>query len=192
MRNSNFVAGIYLIFLMGISGQVGAAEVLYRDTPYSVFVAGGMKWFTEGDEDTQVKYVGEVKDGVPHGQGVETSKRNIYRFEGKFVNGLKHGQGSMTYLEGSKHVGEYKDGKANGQGTLIASDGRRYVGNWKDGLPNGEGTVTYPVENDFPDGRAIIGEWREGDPWDATEYDSNLPKGGTVIAVYSDGIRTEK
>ena len=30
-----------------------------------------MKWFTEGDEETQIKYIGEVKDGVPHGQGAE-------------------------------------------------------------------------------------------------------------------------
>ena len=30
-----------------------------------------MKWFTEGDEETQIKYIGEVKDGVPHGPGAE-------------------------------------------------------------------------------------------------------------------------
>ena len=94
--------------------------------------------------------------------------------------------------EVSVYAGDSKDGQADGQGSYRYPDGRKYVGNWKDGLPNGEGTVTYPVEQDFPDGRAIIGEWREGNPWEATEYNSNLPKGGTVIAVYSDGTKTEK
>ena len=94
--------------------------------------------------------------------------------------------------EVSVYAGESKDRQADGHGSCKYPDGRRYVGNWKDGLPNGEGTETYPVEQNFPDGRVIIGEWREGKPWEATEYNSNLPKGGTVIAVYSDGVRTEK
>ena len=94
--------------------------------------------------------------------------------------------------EVSVYAGDSKDGQADGHGSYRYPDGREYVGNWKDGLPNGEGTVTYPVEKDFSDGRAIIGEWREGNPWEATEYNSNLPKGGTVIAVYSDGTKTEK
>ena len=94
--------------------------------------------------------------------------------------------------EVSVYAGDSKDGQADGHGSYRYPDGRKYVGNWKDGLPNGEGTETYPVEQNFPDGRVIIGEWREGKPWEATEYNSNLPKGGIVIAVYSDGIRTEK
>ena len=117
MRNSNFVAGICLIFLMGIFGQVGAAETLYRDSPWEKHVAQGMKWITEGDEDTQVKYIGAVKDGVPHGQGVETFKGDNYRYEGEYSNGVKHGQGTYTDADGSKFVGEWKDGNPwNGTG----------------------------------------------------------------------------
>ena len=74
---------------------------LYRDSPWEKHVAQGMKWVTEGDEDIQVKYIGEVKDGVPHGQGVETFKGDNYRYEGEYSNGVKHGQGSMTYSEGT-------------------------------------------------------------------------------------------
>jgi len=31
------------------------------------------------------------------------------------------------------YVGEYKDGEINGQGTYTWSDGRKYVGEWKKG-----------------------------------------------------------
>ena len=41
-----------------------------------------------------IKYVGEFKDGEPHGQG------------------------TFTEANGSKYVGEYKDGREHGQGTL--------------------------------------------------------------------------
>ena len=43
--------------------------ILFRDTPYSKFVKGGKKWFKTGDEKTQVKYEGEILNGVPNGQG---------------------------------------------------------------------------------------------------------------------------
>ena len=129
-KRSVFVVSVCLFLMVGFSGQVGAAETLYRDF-WEKHVAQGMKWFTEGDEDTQVKYIGEVKDGVPHGQGVETFKGDNYRYEGEYSNGLKHGQGSMTYSDGSKYVGEFKDNdllngtKYDKDGNVIAtrSDG---------------------------------------------------------------------
>ena len=39
----------------------------------------------------------------------------------------------------------------NGQGTETYPDGGKYVGEWKDGVPNGQGTDT------FPDGRKVNG-----------------------------------
>ena len=54
------------------------------------------------------KYVGEVKDGEPNGQG------------------------TLTFPDGSKYVGEFKDGNYNGQGTLTLPSGDKYVGEWKD------------------------------------------------------------
>ena len=47
--------------------------------------------------------------------------------------GKKHGQGTLTYLNGEKYVGEFEDGKKHGQGTYTFSDGRKYVGEFKDG-----------------------------------------------------------
>ena len=74
---------LLILILFVFSTQVGAAETLYRDTPWEKHVAQGTKWFTEGDEEIQVKYIGEVEDGVPHGQGIETFKGDNYRYEGE-------------------------------------------------------------------------------------------------------------
>ena len=61
--------------------------ILFRDTPFSKFVEGGKKWFKTGNEKTQVKYEGDILNGVPNGQG------------------------TITWSDGTKYVGEYKNGK---------------------------------------------------------------------------------
>jgi len=94
--------------------------ILYRDTPRSKWVEGGKKWFKSGDEKTQVKFEGDILNGVPNGYG------------------------SFTVPNGDKFVGEYKDGLKNGQGTYTYSNGDKYVGEWKDGLKHGQGTFTLP------------------------------------------------
>ena len=48
----------------------------------------------------------------------------------------------VKYLGGFKD-GTFEDRQPNGQGTITYPNGRKYVGEWKDGLPNGQGTITY-------------------------------------------------
>ena len=55
------------------------------------------------------KYVGEIKNGKPNGQGI------------------------LTFPNGNKYEGEWKDGKRHGQGKYTTSSGRKYIGEWKDG-----------------------------------------------------------
>ena len=43
------------------------------------------------------------------------------------------GQGTLTFPDGQKYVGEYKGDKKHGQGTHTWSDGRKYVGEFKNG-----------------------------------------------------------
>jgi len=66
------------------------------------------------------------------------------KYVGQYVNGVRNGQGTYTWANGQKYVGQYRDGKENGQGTMTYPDGRTYVGQYVDGKKNGQGTMTYP------------------------------------------------
>ena len=93
---------------------------------------------------------------------------------------MYNGQGTYTYANGNKYVGEYKDGFCNGQGTATFANGDKYVGKWKDGFRNGHGTYTFANSDKyvgefkdgerngrgsftFSDGRQYIGEWKDND-----------------------------
>ena len=56
------------------------------------------------------------------------------KYEGEIKNGLPNGQGTYSFPNGDKYVGEWKDGIYHGQGTLTLSNGNKYVGEYKDGL----------------------------------------------------------
>jgi hypothetical protein len=79
-------------------------------------VNGESGWYKNGDDKKDGKYVGEIGNKVPNGQG------------------------NMTSPNGRKYLGKWKDGKRNGQGTSTNPNGRKYVGDWKDGSQwNGNG-----------------------------------------------------
>ena len=65
-------------------------------------------------------------------------------------------QGTETWENGRKYVGEFKDGKRHGQGTYTGANGNKYVGKFNDGQPNGQGTLTYA------DGKIEKGIWKDG------------------------------
>ncbi|MDA9896776.1 hypothetical protein N9D82_02425 [Gammaproteobacteria bacterium] len=73
--------------------------------------------------------------------------------DGKKGTGL-HGQGTITYADGSKYVGEWKNNNYHGQGTYTDPDGNKYVGELKDNQPNGQGARTYANGNKY------VGEWK--------------------------------
>ena len=48
------------------------------------------------------------------------------------------GQGTFTWANGDKYVGEYMNGKKNGQGTITYADGTIEKGLWENGKYVGE------------------------------------------------------
>jgi hypothetical protein len=152
--------------------------ILFRDTPYSKFVEGGKKWFKTGDEKTQVKYEGEIVNGVPNGQGNMTCCDGV-KYVGGYKDGERNGRGTINSPDGKKYVGEWKDGNPHGQGTLTLKNGKKYVGEYKDGKRNGQGTMTFPF------GGKYVGEWKNGKTWNGTGYDKN----GNIQVNFVNGER---
>ena len=110
-------------------------------------------------------YVGEKKDGNPHGQGTLTFSSGK-KYVGEFKNGKYHGQGTYTspkkegHKFAAKYEGEWKNGKKDGQGTWKHPYGRTYVGGYKNGWWHGKGVTTA----------------RDGQRW-YTFYDGEFKKG---------------
>ena len=93
----------------------------------------------------------------------------------------KNGQGTFTFPDGRKYIGEYKDGKWNGQGTFTFPDGRKYIGEFKDGRSNGQGTST------FPNGTKYVGEFKDGRSNGQGTF--TFPNGTKYVGEFKDGKR---
>jgi hypothetical protein len=90
----------------------------------------------------------------------------IYRYgsgmtyEGEWMNGKRHGRGTLISPDGTKYSGDWQHNRMHGNGTkTYASDThlRKYAGEWKNGNKHGKGTATYLV------GSSYEGFWRNGE-----------------------------
>ena len=85
-------------------------------------------------------YVGDIKNGVRHGQGtIQWVDGTVY--EGAYKDDKQHGQGTMKWVDGRVYEGAHKDDKKHGQGTMKWVDGAVYEGSWMDNKENGHGTM---------------------------------------------------
>lgn len=67
-------------------------------------------------------------------------------YEGKKVNNVPHGEGTMVYPDSSRYTGEWKNGKRHGKGVLTNPHGDIiYDGNWLDDIKQGYGTFNYSL-----------------------------------------------
>jgi hypothetical protein len=91
-----------------------------------------------------------------NGQGTRTWPDGA-KYVGEWVDDKRSGQGTFTWPDGSKYVGEFRDSKVNGQGTRTWPDGAKYVGQFVNEKRHGQGSMMRP------DGSLIYsGLWTDG------------------------------
>ena len=106
--------------------------ILFYRLNYSDSKYGEWGWYKDGDEKMNYKYVGEIKNGKPNGQG------------------------KWTFIDGKNYVGEFRNGKFHGQGTFTRSDGEKFIGEFKNGKRwNGK---DYDKEGNLL-GKNVNGKW---------------------------------
>ena len=95
---------------------------------------------------------------VPCAYGETINYDNGDKYVGEVSNGVPHGQGTYTFANGDKYVGGWKNFLYHGHGTFILADGYKYIGEYKDGIPwnatayNADGTV----KGTFSNGKMIL------------------------------------
>lgn len=123
------------------------------------------------------RYVGDYKDGKPHGNGILyennesiyeggffEGKRHGYgisigqdktRYEGNWVKGTIDGEGKLYFSNGFRYEGTFHNNSLT-YGTLYLPTGDRYVGSLENFLPNGQGSCYYVS------GDKYVGKWDNG------------------------------
>ena len=102
-------------------------------------------------------YIGEWKNGLRNGKGVQYYKNGDIEYEGDFVNDKYEGNGKYIWEDGSYYIGEWKNGLCNGKGTEYNKNGDIvYEGDFINDKHEGNGKLI------FPDGRYYIGEFKKG------------------------------
>jgi hypothetical protein len=98
------------------------------------------------------RYYGPLRNGKLHGEGKLTwANGTIY--EGGFADGLMAGRGKVRWANGQAYEGEFRDGMMDGRGRMTTPDGAVYEGEFKRSFFEGQGEIVYP------DGRKYAGEF---------------------------------
>ena len=145
----------------------------------------------------ELVYQGELMQGEPDGQGVE-SLPNGDQYEGEFAAGRRHGFGRLKTQRGDMYEGEWFEGKPHGEGVCVYADGSRYHGILANAVCHGKGL--YVAQN----GNKLLGEFdggsSNGSGWGARDFPNGdkyvgaMVKGapqGMGLYCFSDGTRVQ-
>jgi hypothetical protein len=89
-------------------------------------------------KSTLAPYQGERVDGKRHGQGKMTYLDGA-TYEGTWQNDLRHGKGVYTFASGKRYEGNYVNDHREGEGVMKYEDGSEFTGNWAKDLREGQG-----------------------------------------------------
>ena len=145
------------------------------------------KWQPEGNEETDEKYVGDIKNGLPSGKGTSTYPE-WKKYIGKWKEGKRNGQGKETFENGCIYEGQFKDDKYNGQGSFTAPNGAQFSGKYEDGELHGKGILISPegdkYEGQFKSGKQHgkgIYKWNDGRIYEGQFKDGKMHGIGKYI-----------
>ncbi|HRI03678.1 MAG TPA: hypothetical protein PLL77_08040 [Pyrinomonadaceae bacterium] len=98
-----------------------------------------------------------IEDKCVSGNCVNGKGKKAYsngdNYEGDFVNGKHHGQGTYRTKEGQVYVGQFAKGAYNGRGKITFPNGETYEGGWLQNQRSGKGKAIYK------DGEVYEGDW---------------------------------
>jgi len=161
-------------------------EIIGPDNTYKVFCAGPQEkesWMNDllehiyggldskSDENNRIgefayldggNYKGSFFNGMRGGIGEYVFYTQKY--EGEWKDNLKHGVGTMYYVDGSSYKGDWSYDRQDGKGVLQDDLGNTYEGEWKSGKKQGKGKVIYQNgdyyegiwENDAMNGMGVL------------------------------------
>lgn len=130
-------------------------------------------------------YRGELREGLPWGQGRTEQPNGHTSYEGEFRAGKREGFGAYYYKNGSLcYAGSWKEDKKDGLGVSFReSDHILHIAKWKEGAPgefvslfDKEGNLRYGgriedgkkqgagVSYNAADGTVFVGKWQDGQP----------------------------
>lgn len=101
----------------------------------------------------------ETLDGKYQGSDVLETRSYTYKtgaqYKGLWRGGLRHGYGTMIWLDGARYEGEWEYNQAAGNGKFFHVDGDIYEGRWLNNKANGQGVYTNIK------GARYQGDWKE-------------------------------
>ena len=109
-----------------------------------IFNKGGLQW------------IGYFYDGVKGDQGRLFDRKGNLLYEGDYKNGIRNGNGTFYYPDGSKYEGEFVNGLREGKGVFSWNDGTYWDGTFKNNEMDGTG-------NFFDGEEAYEVTYKEGD-----------------------------
>lgn len=108
-------------------------ETVYEGTLTNYEITGqGMMIFPNGDE-----YRGEVREGLPDGQGTYRFAATGDEYRGRFRKGVPQGRGVYAFAGGDRYDGQFRNGLRHGKGIMHFAGGIRFEGRWQADVPDG-------------------------------------------------------